>query len=196
MGFHTFDADQAARLEDPDRYRWVSSEELVGAVVAAADAVVADLGSGTGFYTDDVAPHVGTVYGVDVQPRMHEAYREKGLALTDQLLDLAYKAVERFSHSAHLILAGDVQALSQVALATSDILQCLLDVADGPDHKPLGEQNQNPHHDHDHDQCLNHSPDQRGVLHGIHGGRIRHDRQLANLTAIMGQFLLTQILSL
>ncbi|EMA66870.1 methyltransferase type 11 [Halorubrum aidingense JCM 13560] len=100
MGFHTFDADKAERLERPgDRYRWVSAEELIGPLVGGeveeegdesdggdegagerfGDAVVADLGSGTGFYTDDVAPHVGTVYGVDVQAEMHDFYREKGV---------------------------------------------------------------------------------------------------------------------
>jgi ubiquinone/menaquinone biosynthesis C-methylase UbiE len=78
MGFHTFDAEQADRLERPGRYRWVSAEELVGPLVEAGAAVVADLGSGTGFYTDDVAPHVETVYGVDVQPEMHDEYRAKG----------------------------------------------------------------------------------------------------------------------
>ncbi len=79
MGFHTFDADQAEGLERPGRYRWVSAEELIGPLVEADAAVVADLGSGTGFYTDDVAPHVETVYGVDVQSEMHEYYREKGV---------------------------------------------------------------------------------------------------------------------
>jgi SAM-dependent methyltransferase len=78
MGFHTFDADQAERLERPARYRWVSAEELVGPLVEADAAAVADLGSGTGFYTDDVAARVETVYGVDVQPEMHDRYREKG----------------------------------------------------------------------------------------------------------------------
>jgi ubiquinone/menaquinone biosynthesis C-methylase UbiE len=78
MGFHTFDADQAERLERPGRYRWVSAEEVVGPLLAADAAVVADLGSGTGFYTDDVAPHVETVYGVDVQSEMHDHYRAKG----------------------------------------------------------------------------------------------------------------------
>ena len=87
MGFHTFDADKAERLERPaDRYRWVSAEEIVGALTAEnadrddrAAATVADLGSGTGFYTDAVAPHVGAVYGVDVQAEMHAFYREKGV---------------------------------------------------------------------------------------------------------------------
>jgi SAM-dependent methyltransferase len=78
MGFHTFDVSRAERLDRPDRYRWVSAEELIGPLVEAGVEVVADLGSGTGFYTDDVAPHVETVYGVDVQPEMHDRYREKG----------------------------------------------------------------------------------------------------------------------
>jgi ubiquinone/menaquinone biosynthesis C-methylase UbiE len=79
MGFHTFDAEQADRLERPGRYRWVSAEELVGPLTETGAAVVADLGSGTGFYTDDAAAHVETVYGVDVQPEMHDRYREKGV---------------------------------------------------------------------------------------------------------------------
>ena len=87
MGFHTFDADRAAKLEDAERYAWVSREELVDAVDPAPDGTVADLGSGTGFYTDDVAPHAGTVYGVDVQAEMHAAYREKGLPGNVELVE-------------------------------------------------------------------------------------------------------------
>ena len=79
MGFHTFDPDRADRLEADDRYRWCSGEELLTHVAPHREATVADLGSGTGFYTDVVAPHAGTVYAVDAQPAMHEHYREKGL---------------------------------------------------------------------------------------------------------------------
>lgn len=79
VGFHTFDADGADRLEDPSRYRYLSREELVAAVAPSADDHVVDLGSGTGFYTDDVAPHVGSVTAVDLQAEMHERYREKGV---------------------------------------------------------------------------------------------------------------------
>ncbi|RAW44828.1 SAM-dependent methyltransferase [Halorubrum sp. 48-1-W] len=87
MGFHTFDAGRAAKLEDPERYAWVSREELVDAVDPAPDGTVADFGSGTGFYTDDVAPHVGTMYGVDLQSEMHAAYREKGLPANVELVE-------------------------------------------------------------------------------------------------------------
>ncbi|MFC4356594.1 class I SAM-dependent methyltransferase [Halobium salinum] len=79
MGFHTFDVDRADALEDPFRYRYCSREELLSLLAVHSDAVVADLGSGTGFYTDDVAPFVATCYAVDVQAEMHDLYREKGL---------------------------------------------------------------------------------------------------------------------
>jgi ubiquinone/menaquinone biosynthesis C-methylase UbiE len=79
MGFHTFDAAKAEKLDDAaSRYRYVSAEELVWAAGPNGTDTFADLGSGTGFYTDDVAAHAGTVYGVDVQEAMHEHYREKG----------------------------------------------------------------------------------------------------------------------
>ena len=79
MGFHTFDAGMADRLERAERYRWCSGEELLTQVAPRTDTTVADLGSGTGFYTDIVAPHARTVYAVDVQSAMHERYREKGV---------------------------------------------------------------------------------------------------------------------
>ncbi|WP_277555643.1 class I SAM-dependent methyltransferase [Halobaculum limi] len=82
MGFHTFDVDRADALEDPGRFRYCSAEELLSLLAVGPDATVADLGSGTGFYTDVVAPHVDTCYAVDVQAEMHELYAEKGLPTT------------------------------------------------------------------------------------------------------------------
>ena len=98
MGHHTFDADRADRLEDAGRrYRYLSREELLGALDPSTDDVLADLGSGTGFYTDDVAPHAGTVYAVDVQEAMHEHYREKGVPenvelVTSDVAELPFEA--------------------------------------------------------------------------------------------------------
>lgn len=75
---HTFPVERADRLEDSSRrYRYVSREELLAAVLPAHR--VMDLGSGTGFYADDVAPHVARLEAVDVQPGMHAYYREKGV---------------------------------------------------------------------------------------------------------------------
>ena len=77
MGFHTFDADKAENLEDLSRYQYLSVDELLATFEPQPDDVVADIGSGTGFYTDEIAPHVEKVYAVDVQPAMHETYQEK-----------------------------------------------------------------------------------------------------------------------
>ena len=77
MGHHTFDPESAASLEGPDRFRYLSREELVGGLAVGPDAVVADVGSGTGFYTREVAPFVGTLYGVDLQDEMHAAFRDR-----------------------------------------------------------------------------------------------------------------------
>ncbi|MFC7068964.1 class I SAM-dependent methyltransferase [Halobaculum lipolyticum] len=79
MGFHTFDVDRADALEDPGRFRYCSAEELLAMLALGDDDAVADLGSGTGFYTDVVAPHAGTCYAVDVQAEMHDLYAEKGV---------------------------------------------------------------------------------------------------------------------
>ena len=79
MGFHTFDVAMADRLEDPSRFEVVSVDELLALFDPDPTDTVADLGSGTGFYTDEVAPYAGTVYAVDVQTAMHDRYRERGL---------------------------------------------------------------------------------------------------------------------
>ncbi|MDZ7702591.1 MAG: class I SAM-dependent methyltransferase [Halobacteriales archaeon] len=82
---HTFPVENAARLEDADRFRFCSPEELVGLVGEGADRV-ADLGSGTGFYSREVAPHVGTLVGLDVQAGMHRLHREHGLGANVRLV--------------------------------------------------------------------------------------------------------------
>jgi ubiquinone/menaquinone biosynthesis C-methylase UbiE len=96
MGFHTFDPERASKLEDTERYRYVSRDELVGYLDGSGDDFVADLGSGTGFYTDDVAPFVRSVYAVDVQEAMHARYREKGVPknvslVTADIADLPFE---------------------------------------------------------------------------------------------------------
>ena len=94
MGFHTFDVSRADRLEDESRYRYVSVDELLA--LFDPEGAVADLGSGTGFYTDDVAPYAERVYAVDVQPAMHDYYREKGAPenvefVTAEVADLPFE---------------------------------------------------------------------------------------------------------
>lgn len=96
MGYHTYEAEQADRLEDAaSRYRYLSAEELLWSASPSDDDVIADLGSGTGFYTDDLAPHVDQMYAVDVQEAMHDYYREKGVPenvdlITAEISDLPF----------------------------------------------------------------------------------------------------------
>lgn len=122
MGYHTFDPDRADRLNDEHRYRWCSAEELVTLLAAGADSAVADLGSGTGFYTDVVAPRAGTVYGVDVQPEMHAHYAARGVPenvtlVTAEVADLPFadgSLDAAFSTMTYHEFSGDV-AMSELA---------------------------------------------------------------------------------
>lgn len=86
MGFHTFDADRAAVLDDPARFAHCSVEELYALLTPDPDATVADIGSGTGLYTDCVAEFVGRIHAVDVQPAMHERYRDHGVPANVELV--------------------------------------------------------------------------------------------------------------
>ena len=86
MGFHTFPIERAEALTDPSRYRFCSREELLELLAVTSEDVVADLGSGTGFYTADVAPFVGTMYAVDVQEEMHEFHRKAGVPEDTELV--------------------------------------------------------------------------------------------------------------
>ncbi|WP_255149694.1 class I SAM-dependent methyltransferase [Halorarius halobius] len=79
MGFHTFDSDRADKLEDPTRFAYCSVDELLALVGAPAELRVAEIGSGTGFYTDEIAPYLSAVHAVDVQAAMHDRYRAKGV---------------------------------------------------------------------------------------------------------------------
>jgi ubiquinone/menaquinone biosynthesis C-methylase UbiE len=127
MGFHTYPIERAEALEDPARYRYCSREELLAMLEPSADGVAADLGSGTGFYADDVAPFVDTLYAVDVQSAMHDRYREKGapanvefvtagissLPFDDDGLDRAYSTM---THHEYASPAGESDgALAELA---------------------------------------------------------------------------------
>lgn len=122
MGFHTFPIERADALEDPSRYRFCSREELLEMLDPDPAAAVADLGSGTGFYTADVAPFAGTVYAVDVQAAMHERHRENGVPANVDLVTADVSSLPfddgrldgAFSVNTHHEYAGDA-ALGELA---------------------------------------------------------------------------------
>lgn len=89
---HTFPVENADRLEDLERFRFCSREELVSLVGRDADRV-ADLGSGTGFYTPELAPHVGLVIGLDVQAEMHQLHHDHGVAVDVRLVTAEIDAI-------------------------------------------------------------------------------------------------------
>ena len=86
---HRFHPAHAERLNDPRRLEeHLSEDDLVRLLDLRGDEDVADLGSGTGFYTDIVARHTsGTVYAVEVSPEMNEAYRKRGVPPNVRLVE-------------------------------------------------------------------------------------------------------------
>lgn len=90
---HTFDVSNADRLEDASRYRYCSREELIALLEPDPDDRIADVGSGTGFYTREVAPFAGTILGIDVQRGMHDRFSEQGVPANVSLLTAEAGAV-------------------------------------------------------------------------------------------------------
>jgi len=84
--FH--DSDKWAKVfDDPARDAWQKPHEVIMAFALAPDAIVADIGSGTGYFAARLAHRVpnGRVYGVDTEPDMvkHLAERAKREGLTN-----------------------------------------------------------------------------------------------------------------
>ena len=79
---HRFqDAEHWARIfDDPTRAAWQKPDEVIRALAPAPDVVVADIGSGTGYFSVRLARAVpkGHVYGADVEPDMVRYLAERG----------------------------------------------------------------------------------------------------------------------
>jgi SAM-dependent methyltransferase len=79
---HFKDAEKWAHVfDDPQRDAWQKPHEVIEALELAPDAVVADVGAGTGYFSARLATMLpkGKVYAVDVEPDMvkHLAERAK-----------------------------------------------------------------------------------------------------------------------
>ena len=67
------DAEKWSKVfDDPARHAWQKPAEVIAALKLAADADVADIGSGTGYFAVRLARALprGRVYGADVEPDM------------------------------------------------------------------------------------------------------------------------------
>src|SRR5262245_33109993 len=71
---HKFsDAQKWAQIfDDPQRDAWQKPHEVISALALAPDAVVADVGAGTGYFAARLAKTLqrGFVYAVDIEPEM------------------------------------------------------------------------------------------------------------------------------
>ncbi len=78
---HSFsDAERWSHVfDDPKRDEWQKPHEVIQALKLKPDAVVADLGAGTGYFAVRLANMVpkGRVYGVDVEPDMVKYLAER-----------------------------------------------------------------------------------------------------------------------
>ncbi len=78
---HSFEgAEQWAKeFDDPDRDAWQKPHEVIQALVLKPDAVIADIGAGTGYFSVRLAHMVpkGRVYGVDTEPDMVKYLAER-----------------------------------------------------------------------------------------------------------------------
>jgi SAM-dependent methyltransferase len=111
---HSFSgAEQWAHVfDDPKRDAWQKPHEVIQALSLEPDAVIADVGSGTGYFAVRLANMVpkGRVYGVDLEPDMvkylaERAKREK----RDNVVAIAGAPDDpRLPEKADLVLLVDV----------------------------------------------------------------------------------------
>jgi len=77
----------AKSFDDPARDAWQMPARVIDALKLPEDASVADIGAGTGYFSIRLAKVVprGTVYAVDIEPKMLEYVRQRaaGLALAN-----------------------------------------------------------------------------------------------------------------
>jgi cyclopropane fatty-acyl-phospholipid synthase-like methyltransferase len=78
---HSFgDAEKWAQVfDDPKRDAWQKPHEVIQALALKPDAIIADIGSGTGYFAVRFAHMVpkGRVYGVDIEPDMVKHLAER-----------------------------------------------------------------------------------------------------------------------
>ncbi len=110
---HFQDAERwAAQFDDPARDAWQKPDEVIRTLAPAPDAVVADIGAGTGYFAVRLARAVprGRVIGVDIEPDMVD-YLEKR-ARRERLPNLAVQLGApddpRLPVKADLVLLVDV----------------------------------------------------------------------------------------
>jgi predicted methyltransferase len=111
---HSFgDADKWAKVfDDPERDAWQKPHDVIQALALKPDAIVADIGAGTGYFSVRFAHMLpqGRVYGVDTEPGMvkHLADRAKREGLKNVTAVAGKPGDPRLPEKADLIILVDV----------------------------------------------------------------------------------------
>jgi len=111
---HSFgDAEQWAKVfDDPKRDAWQKPHEVIQALALKPDAVIADIGSGTGYFAARFAHMVpqGRVYGVDTEPDMvkYLSERAKREGLKNVIAVQAKPGDPRLPEKADVVVLVDV----------------------------------------------------------------------------------------
>ena len=111
---HSFgDAEKWAKVfDDPKRDAWQKPHEVIRTLDLKADAVIADIGSGTGYFATRFAHTLpaGRVYGVDTEPDMvkHLDERAKREGLRNITAVAGVPGDPRLPEKADLVILVDV----------------------------------------------------------------------------------------
>lgn len=111
---HSFgDAEKWAQVfDDPKRDAWQKPHEVIQALALKPDAIIADIGSGTGYFAARFANMLpkGRVYGVDTEPDMvkYLAERAKREGLKNIVAVAGKPGDPRLPEKADLIIFVDV----------------------------------------------------------------------------------------
>jgi SAM-dependent methyltransferase len=111
---HSFEdaAKWAKVFDDPERDAWQKPHEVIGALKLKPDAVVADIGAGTGYFSVRFAHMLpkGRVYGVDTEPGMvkHLADRARREGLKNVFAVTGEPGDPRLPEKADLVILVDV----------------------------------------------------------------------------------------
>ena len=79
-GHRIFNPFYRVFLDAPDRERWQQPDQVIEALALPPGAAVADVGAGTGYFTERLSRAVGPggrVFATDVQPEMIRALEER-----------------------------------------------------------------------------------------------------------------------
>ena len=111
---HSFSgaADWAKVFDDPKRDAWQKPHEVIQALKLKPDAVIADIGSGTGYFSARFSHMVpkGKVYGLDTEPDMvkYLAERAKREGLNNITAVQAKPGGPRLPEKADVVILVDV----------------------------------------------------------------------------------------